>query len=198
MPFLALAAAIIVVVWEQSHTVAIGITGATLLCLGLLSYGRRSIRLYALLEALRFPSRAVDVASFIVGRRRGHLRGEWAAILAGDPESGRLLLNPVQVRLAFGFIWAAVRMRVRDLCTPLWRPLDWVLRIEQRTNTLIALVVGAQAVYIVGDDGLAALVTEIWEPCGILGGAMYVLARWLRRVRGIELTAVRSEPPPGE
>ncbi|MGE6733023.1 hypothetical protein ACQKIP_19380, partial [Streptomyces sp. NPDC059900] len=70
--------------------------------------------------------------------------------------------------------------------------------IEQRTNTLIALVVGAQAVYIVGDDGLAALVTEIWEPCGILGGAMYVLARWLRRVRGIELTAVRSEPPPGE
>ncbi|MFD7291818.1 hypothetical protein ACFV9W_00895 [Streptomyces sp. NPDC059897] len=89
-------------------------------------------------------------------------------------------------------------MRLSDMGAPFWTPVDWLLRAERRTNTLIALVVGAQAVYIVGDGGLAALVTEIWEPCAILGGALYVLARWLRRVRGIELATVRSEPPPDE
>ncbi|MGW6471109.1 hypothetical protein [Streptomyces nigra] len=55
-------------------------------------------------------------------------------------------------------------------------------------------MVGAQAIYIVDDGGIPALVTEIWEPCGIFGAGLYVLARWLRGVRGIEL-ATNSTPP---
>ncbi|MFD3580480.1 hypothetical protein [Streptomyces sp. NPDC058644] len=35
--------------------------------------------------------------------------------------------------------------------------------------------------------------TEIWEPCGILGGALYVLCRWLRRVSRIELATARND-----
>ncbi|MER5839555.1 hypothetical protein ABT099_04450 [Streptomyces prasinus] len=56
-------------------------------------------------------------------------------------------------------------------------------------------MVGAQAIYIVDDGGIPALVTEIWEPCGILGAGLYVLVRWLRRVRGIELV---TSSPSGE
>ncbi|MER5212993.1 hypothetical protein ABT063_21055 [Streptomyces sp. NPDC002838] len=68
--------------------------------------------------------------------------------------------------------------------------------MDSRTNGFIAAVVGTQAVYIVDDGGIPALVTEIWEPCGILGAGLYVLARWLRRVRGIELAP--ASPPPEE
>ncbi len=78
-------------------------------------------------------------------------------------------------------------MRVHDAVRPLWLPVDWVLRSQQRTNGFIAAVIGTQAVYIVGDGGLASLVTEVWEPCAIAGASLYVLSRWLRRVRGIEL-----------
>jgi hypothetical protein len=55
-------------------------------------------------------------------------------------------------------------------------------------------MIGTQATYIVGDNGLAALVTEVWEPCGIAGAALFVLTRWLRRVRGIELATPEREP----
>lgn len=82
-------------------------------------------------------------------------------------------------------------MRLGDLARPIWRPIDWLLRVQSRTNAFITAVVGGQAVYIVDDGGLAALVTEVWEPCGGAGLALYALARWLRRLRGIELAEAR-------
>jgi hypothetical protein len=141
--------------------------------------------------------RALGVAAMIAGRRRSHLRDEWAAVIAGDPASGLVLTRAERRRLAAGFVFAAVRMRVKDLATPLWLPVDWLLATEPRTRTFIALAVGGQAIYIVGDGGLAALFTEIWEPCGAFGGALYALSRWLRRVRGIELGAVRGDSSEG-
>ncbi|MCX5357331.1 hypothetical protein OG864_00860 [Streptomyces sp. NBC_00124] len=138
--------------------------------------------------------RAVTLASGVAGSSRTHLNGEWLAILAGSPEEGITLSSRQQACLAAGFLLAAIRMRVRDLARPAWRPVDWLLRTEPRTNGLISVVVGAQAIYIVGDGGLSALVTEVWEPCGIAGAAMYVLSRWLRRVRGIEVAAAEREP----
>lgn len=150
----------------------------------------------------RRPSRAgngtLSFAAFVAGRRRAHLREEWAAILAGDPERGIVLSSRARMRYVLGFLWAAVRLRVRDLAAPLWAPVDWLLSVESRTNGFIAAVVGTQAIYIVGHGGLPALVTEVWEPCGIVGGALYVLARWLRRIRGIELATATRDDPPGE
>ncbi|WP_420037563.1 hypothetical protein ACN2WE_39745 [Streptomyces sp. cg28] len=140
--------------------------------------------------------RVLGVASSLAGRRREHLRAEWTAILAGDPSRGLVLSRRRRMQYALGFLWAAVRMRAHDVMSPCWRPVDWLLRVERRTNVLIGLLVGGQAIYIVGDGGLPALVTEIWEPCGILGGALYVLARWLRRIRGIELATARPEDTP--
>ncbi|MFI6896679.1 hypothetical protein ACIBM4_21465 [Streptomyces sp. NPDC050256] len=133
--------------------------------------------------------RALGVASFVAGPSRSHLRDEWASMLAGDPDNGIRLSRGRRMRYILGFMWAALRMRARDLTGPLWVPVDWLLSTESRTNRFIALAVGAQAVYVVDGGGIPALVTEIWEPCALFGGALYILARWLRRVRGIELSA---------
>jgi hypothetical protein len=53
--------------------------------------------------------------------------------------------------------------------------------------------VGAQTIYVVGDRGLSALVTEVGEPCGIAGASLFVLGCWLRRMRGIELAPSETE-----
>ncbi|MDT0387855.1 hypothetical protein [Streptomyces dubilierae] len=95
--------------------------------------------------------------------------------------------------MATEFLWAALRMRVRDVTRPAWRPVDWLLTSNSRTNAFITAAVGAQAIYIVDDGGLTALATEIWEPCGIAGASLYALTRWLRRMRGIEPAARGSE-----
>jgi len=131
-------------------------------------------------------------ASRIAGSHRD--TDEWRAHLAGAPEEGIVLTPRQQQRAAFGFLIAAMRFRLHDLCGGLWWPVDWLLRTPARSNAFITAAVGAQAIYIVGDDGLSALVTEVWEPCGIAGAALYALSRWLRRVRGIELAAAEREP----
>jgi len=133
------------------------------------------------------------VAIRLVGARRRHLLQEWQAHLAGAPEEA-VVLTPGQRRgYAAGFVLAALRMRLHDLCGPLWRPVDWLLSTDSRTNTFVTAVVGGQAIYIVGNGGIPALMTEIWGPCGASGTGLYLLARWLRRLRGIELATVR--PP---
>ncbi|MFJ2966249.1 hypothetical protein ACIPIC_28575 [Streptomyces collinus] len=137
---------------------------------------------------------AVGLAARIAGRERSHLRGEWTALLAGAPEEGLTFSSGRQLLLAAGFLLAALRMRSQDLARPMWRPIDWILRTESRTNGFITTVVGAQAIYIVDGDGLSALFTEVWEPCGAAGAALYVLTRWLRRVRGIELAPPQRGP----
>ncbi|MFE1838375.1 hypothetical protein [Streptomyces sviceus] len=138
---------------------------------------------------------AVGLAARIAGRGRSHLRGEWTAVLAGDPDQGITFSLSRQFLLALGFVLAAVRMRAHDVVRPAWRPVDWILRTESRMNGFITVVVGAQAIYIVDGGGLPALVSEVWEPCGAAGAALYVLLRWLRRRRGIELvTTERARP----
>jgi hypothetical protein len=133
--------------------------------------------------------RATSVAARIAGRRRAYLHREWSAMLVGLPEEGYAPSPREQVRLAAGFVLAALRLRLLDLARPCWRPIDWVLRKETRTQAFIAVLVGAQAVYIVGNGGIAALMTEVWEPCGGAALALYALSRWLRRLRGIELSS---------
>ncbi|MEU4168843.1 hypothetical protein AB0F46_18445 [Streptomyces sp. NPDC026665] len=141
----------------------------------------------------RIARSAAGLAARLAGQNRAHLRHEWAAVLAGCPEDG-VLLSPTRQRLlALGFLVAALRMKVHDTTRRAWRPIDWILRVDTRTNTVITAVVGAQAIYIVDDGGLTALVTEVWEPCGGAAIALYALTRWLRRLRGIELADTRPE-----
>ncbi|MGX1220372.1 hypothetical protein [Streptomyces ambofaciens] len=193
MPFLSLLAATLVLAAEEAvhfRYGPIGVIGVMLLAIGI-----KSIRptVEDALALMRAPRGTMGLAAFIAGSRRPHLREEWAAVLAGDPENGRVLSVMAQLRLALGFLLAALRMRIHDMAAPLWIPVDWLLSVESRSNTVIALLVGGQAVYIAGDGGLGALFSEIWEPCAIFGGALYVFFRWLRKVRGIELAAARTD-----
>ncbi|MEU8932370.1 hypothetical protein AB0D30_21070 [Streptomyces sp. NPDC048409] len=142
---------------------------------------------------VRTARSATGLAAYIAGESRPHLQAEWTSILAGSPENG-LALAPMRQRLmAIGFLVAALRMRMRDMARPAWRPVDWLLGTANRTNGLIAYAVGAQAVYIVGHEGVSALATGAAEPCAFTAGALYALARWLRKVRGIELASPTRE-----
>lgn len=136
---------------------------------------------------------SLELAARLAGARRSHLRGEWLAILAGSPEDGVNLSSRQQIALAVGFLFAALRLRLKDVARPAWRPVDWALRVPSRTNTAITVLVGCQAIYIVRGGGFEALIAEVWEPCGIAGAALFALAHWLRRVRGIELAASDRE-----
>ncbi|WP_410092624.1 hypothetical protein [Streptomyces sp. uw30] len=140
----------------------------------------------------RAAHRTMDFASFVAGQRRAHLREEWAAILAGDPGNGIVLSPHRRMLYALGFLWAALRMRLRDLVAPLWLPVDWLLLTESRANGLITAAVGTQVVYIQHEDGLHTLLTEGWGWCAGCGIALRLLIGWLRRLRGIELASARG------
>ncbi|MEU5976356.1 hypothetical protein [Streptomyces sp. NPDC047315] len=146
-------------------------------------------------RSLRAGTGLSGFAAVLAGRHRD-MRQVWLADLAGDPENDFILTPWQRRRMAAGFVVAAVRMRAHDLLGWVWAPVDWVLLTDRRRNAAITVIVGAQAVYIVGDGGLEGLVTEVWEPCGIAGAALYVLSRFLRRVRGIELAASNNQRGP--
>jgi hypothetical protein len=137
---------------------------------------------------------SVELAARLAGARRSHLRGEWLAVLAGSPEDGVNPSSRQQMTLALGFLFASLRFRLKDAIRPMWRPVDWALRVPSRTIAVIAALVGCQAIYIVRGNGLSALVADVWEPCGIAGAALFTLTQWLRRVRGIELASHDQEP----
>lgn len=127
------------------------------------------------------------IAVVIAGRRGARLRDTWMADLAGAPEEGLTLSRWQQVWHASGFMIAAVRIRSHAISAPLWRPIDWVLACESRTRTSITLAVGVQVIYIQKHDGFYSLVTEGWGWCGGCAVALHFFAKWLRKVRGIEL-----------
>lgn len=137
------------------------------------------------------------LAVLVAGRRRRHLRDAWSAHLAGDGSGGADSPTPRwRRRTAAGFVLAAVRMRLHDGLAPLWRPVDWLLATDSRTNALTTAAVASLAVYFQATEGLHMLLTEGWEPCAVLGGGLYALTRWLRRIRGVE-PATRDQDPPG-
>ncbi|MEE4540356.1 hypothetical protein V2S66_00045 [Streptomyces sp. V4-01] len=165
--------------------VAISSAVSALLCVGYVTVrvvARRATRLARNAVAPRL----VAVAAAIAGERRD-LRDVWTADLAGDPEAGAVLSARQRLVMAAGFVVAACRMRASDAAAPVWSGVDWLVSREQRTNALITVSCTALAVYFARTDGVHALLTADWQSCAGLGGGLFVLARWVRRIRGIEL-----------
>ncbi|MFD9068382.1 hypothetical protein ACFVZ3_43505 [Kitasatospora purpeofusca] len=135
-----------------------------------------------------------EVGLVLAGRRRAHLRQAWMADLGGDVDSG-IVLSPWRRRtLAAGFLWAGLRLGLRDTLGALWRPVDWVLASASRTRNTIAAATGTLAVYVDATGGLHQLMTTGAVICPTTTGTLYALAHWLRRVRGTEPTD-RTSPP---
>lgn len=123
----------------------------------------------------------------VAGTRHAHLHESWRADLVGVPEEGITVSPRERLTMAAGFLLAGLRLRVRDLMAPFWTPVDWLLSVDSRLNTFVTTAVGATAVYFDITEGLHALLVERSEPCALLGGGLYALARWLRKRRGIEV-----------
>ncbi|WP_331731528.1 hypothetical protein [Kitasatospora sp. NBC_01300] len=146
-------------------------------------------------DAGRGPSRLLAGAAVrLAGSRRSHLRQAWLADLAGDPASGLVPSSRQRRALAAGFLVAAVRLRLHDTMEVLWKPADWVLTTSSRTTGAVVTATGALALYIDATGGLHQLLTTGVQACSVTAPSLYGLARWVRRVRGIEPSAPPAPP----
>jgi hypothetical protein len=127
------------------------------------------------------------LALAVAGQQGARMRDTWMADLVGAPEDGLTLSRWGRIHHAAGFVVAALRIRSRALSAPLWRPVDWVLASDDRTNGVIATLVGPLAIYISATEGLHSLIVAGLASCGTLWACLYGAARWLRKRRGIEL-----------
>ncbi|MFD7645750.1 hypothetical protein ACFV4P_34480 [Kitasatospora sp. NPDC059795] len=128
------------------------------------------------------------LAGWMAGPRHSHLRTAWLADLASGPEAGIDLSRGRRLALTSGFVLAAARIRIRDAGRSLWVPVDWVLVSRDRTRLGVAVPVAALAVYIDVTGGLHELLTTGVQTCAVAAPSLWGLTRWLRRVRGIELS----------
>lgn len=138
------------------------------------------------------PAGLTSMALAVVGDRRDQYESEWRSHLAGAPENGMVLSAVRRWRYALGFVCAAVKLRAREVGRPLGRPLRWVLRSDGRTNAVTGSAVAALAGYILHDDGVHALLTQGWGPCGSLGAVMHWFTRWLRARCGVRPAAASA------
>jgi hypothetical protein len=170
----------------------------TLMGLGcLIAWGWSTIRQRRSTTGSRTASAMTMLAVLLAGKRRDMSKA-WLAHLAGAPEKGIVLTAGQRYAAALGFLLSGARMRLHDIVGPVWRPVDWILTVESRVNAVITSSVGSLAIYIECHDGLHTLLTEGWGWCGGCGGCLFVLARWLRQRRGIEIAGVRDDDSSAE
>jgi len=129
------------------------------------------------------PEWLTGVAVFLAGQKRKHLAEEWRDHLSGWPD--RRLSRDEQVRAALGFVWTAVRSRLRDIAASAWSPADAVLRSRTLSNLFVWAPVALVLVAIVRHDGRFGLVADIQDPAA-LGAFLYGVirtGRWYRDVK---------------
>ena len=126
---------------------------------------------------------AAGLAGWLVGSRHAHLRDAWAADLYGDPERGRPPADQ-QLRLAAGFVVAAIRMRLQDLTNLAWRPVDVLLASSYGSRLAIPTPSAIAVVMVVHSSGLYGLVANA-ENLTCIATAPYLAVKGLRRYRHI-------------
>jgi len=133
------------------------------------------------------PNELTGLAAGLAGSRHASDAEAWRAHLLGDFD-GRTLTVRRQLGISLGFLGAAVRLRWRDVCQQLCRPVDWAVAKDSRIATLLVLV-AASAVASLRHAGGWARVWEDFEQVGVLVGMVSGAAYGWRKLRGIE-------PPP--
>ena len=115
--------------WGVAHRVKEGVLGfvAVADAVPREPVGRRLIRRYPPVpepgERSRIPhrraARTASLAVRLAGAKRSHLAEEWTTHLVGAPESGLGFSPNRQLRIACGFILAAMQMRAKDGVRPM-------------------------------------------------------------------------------
>lgn len=129
-------------------------------------------------------SPAVEIAAQLAGQRLTADRSTWLADLVGSPEEGRPLTGRAQCRYAAGLFWAAIRMRLHDLAILAWRPMDWLLRSDERVFVATLAVAAVMVRDFYAGGGHSNLFSN-WDNLFALGGSTWAATVALRRYRGI-------------
>jgi hypothetical protein len=125
------------------------------------------------------------IAVFLAGRRHAHLREAWGADLHGDPEAREPLPSGRRLRLASGFVIAALRCRADDAVLLAWRPVDALLASWRASRiAVLAPVTGATWAVLIR-EGFYGLVNH-WNALAGIATATYFAIKGLRRYRRIE------------
>jgi hypothetical protein len=129
-----------------------------------------------------------NLASIIAGsKRRPGLRDEWRSHLAGD---GREPPGWQTINAAFGFVWAALKMRLRDLADLAWWPADRVLGSRTLSNLFVLGPTVAVAVAVFFHVGAIGVMMSM-ESIGATGGLLYGAIRCGRAYRDVRPPAPR-------
>jgi hypothetical protein len=124
-------------------------------------------------------------AGLLAGRRHGHLRAAWEADLWGDPETGEAPSTQKRLRLAAGFVVAALRCRLDDAAALVWRPVDLLLSSWHGSNLAVLLPATIAVGLVLPREGFYGLIANA-ENLGVIAAAPYAAIRGLRKYRQID------------
>jgi hypothetical protein len=124
------------------------------------------------------------LACLLAGPRHAHLAGPWRADLYGDPQDEARPPARRQIRLASGFVVAAVRCRFDDAANFAWRPVDRLLASWRASALAVALPVAVAAAMVLAHEGVYGLIANAENLCAT-GMASYLAIKGLRYYRQI-------------
>ena len=162
----------------------------TALAAVIISYVRRPQRFRRTGLALR--DRCADgsilamtqMAGFLAGWRRAHLREAWAADLYGDPKTSVPPGMSRRLSLAAGDVVAALRCRLDNAVMTAWRPADALLASYHASRIAIVTPVTVAAGLVLSHEGFYGLITNA-ENLGVIAAAPYAAIKVLRKYRQI-------------
>jgi hypothetical protein len=166
--------------------IVLGMGGALGVSVPVLAWTSVNLRAGALRHrfAARSTKALTGLACALAGPRHAHLRDAWSADLYGDPQGG-LLTAGHRLRLAAGFVVAAIRCRLDDATELAWRKADRLL--GSRRDSVLALVTPAAvaSVAVLSHEGIYGLVANA-ENLTAVGTISYLAVKGLRHYRQIE------------
>jgi hypothetical protein len=140
-------------------------------------------RLGLIVQLSHSPQSLAAAAAFLAGRKREAVRYEWRSHLSDL--AGQGIASRDQTRAALGFLWAALRYRLRDTAGLVGRGADAVLRSRSMSDLAVWIPVLLAMLAIVRHDGLYGLITYDLNLIE-LGACIYGAIRFGRRRRGVK------------
>jgi hypothetical protein len=137
----------------------------------------------------------LNLASSIIGAARSDALEEWGAeAIAGA--AGELETTSQRLRLSFGFILAALRIRASHLAEPAITRFDECIRSASKTRRTVVIVMSATALYLLHAEGFIGVFHDAdnlaVEGASLYGGAAY------RRKTLKDRDAIAGVDPPAE